>query len=77
MPVPGALLGVTLLFAGLALFADIVPASRTAVTWLGWGLDVAGLFQILPAGLFGQVQKAQASEAAAEKQPGLPDVAVL
>ena len=41
MPVPAALLGVTGLFAALALIAEIVPASRPAVTMLGWGLDVA------------------------------------
>jgi len=78
MPVPGALLGVTLLFAGLALVADIAPASRQAVTLLGWGLDIAGLFQILPAGLMGQVSKAQASEASAEgpQNAGLPDTQV-
>jgi hypothetical protein len=66
MPVPGALLGVTLLFAGLGLFAEIVPASARAVGLLGWGLDLAGLLNILPAGLFGQVQKAGESQAAAE-----------
>jgi hypothetical protein len=71
MPVPAALLGVTGLFLGLSLFADVVPAARRAVTLLGWGLDLAGLLQILPNGLFGQgllsqVQTAQATEAAAE-----------
>jgi hypothetical protein len=66
MPVPSALLGVTGLFAALALIADIAPASRPLVTLAGWGLDVAGLFQVLPAGLFGQVQAAQTAEATAE-----------
>lgn len=71
MPVPAALLGVTGLFAALSLLADISPAARPVLTVAAWGLDVAGLFQILPAGLFGQVQKAQATEAAAEK-PSAP-----
>ena len=66
MPVPAALLGVTGLFAALSLVADIWPASRTLVTITGWGLDVAGLMQILPAGLYQQVSTAQQSEAAAE-----------
>lgn len=70
MPVPAALLGVTLLFAGLALVADIAPASRPAVTLLGWGLDIAGLLNVLPAGLFGQIQAAQSAEAAASGQSG-------
>jgi hypothetical protein len=68
MPVPGALLGVTLLFAGLALVADIAPPARPVVTLLGWGLDVAGLLNVLPAGLFGQIQQAQESEASASGQ---------
>ena len=66
MPVPAALLGVTGLFAALSLIADMAPGARQAVTLLGWGLDVAGFLQVLPAGLFGQVQAAQAAEAAAE-----------
>ena len=66
MPVPGALLGVTGLFAALAVIGDISPAARPVVTLLGWGLDVAGLFQVLPAGLSGQITQAQDAEASAE-----------
>lgn len=77
MPVPAALLGVTGLFIGLSLFADIVPASRNAVTLLGWGLDVAGFFQVLPAGLFGQVQQAQQAEATASGQTAQAPVQAL
>jgi len=72
MPVPAALLGVTGLFLALSLIADASPQARPVMTALGWGLDLAGLFQILPAGLFGQVQKAQATEAAAEAPSGPP-----
>lgn len=66
MPVPGALAGVTILFAGLALIADLAPGSARVMTLLGWGLDVAGLLKVLPEGLYGQVAAAQASEQAAE-----------
>jgi hypothetical protein len=72
MPVPAALLGVTGLFIGLSLIGDISPKARPVVTLLGWGLDVAGLFDILPRGLFGQIQKAQAAELDAESKPGPP-----
>jgi hypothetical protein len=72
MPVPAALLGVTGLFAALSLIADISAGARPVVTLLGWGLDVAGLFRILPAGLMGQYEKAQATEVAAESRPGPP-----
>ena len=71
MPVPAALLGVTGLFAALALIAEIVPASRPAVTMLGWGLDVAS-FQVLPAGLFGQIQASQSAETQAETAKPAP-----
>lgn len=70
MPVPAALLGVTGLFAALSLIGDISAPARPVVTVLGWGLDVAGLFQVLPGGLFGQVSRAQAAEAAAEGDSG-------
>jgi hypothetical protein len=72
MPVPAALLGVTGLFAVLALIADASPRARPVVTLLGWGLDVAGLLNILPGGLFGQIKKAQSAELAAESGPGPP-----
>lgn len=66
IPVPAALLGVTGLFAGLALIADVAPGARQVVTLAGWGVVVAGILQVLPNGLFGQIQKAQQSEAQAE-----------
>ena len=68
MPVPGALLGVTGLFAGLALIGDISARARPVVTLLGWALDLAGLMNVLPRGLSGQISSAQAAEAAAEGQ---------
>jgi hypothetical protein len=74
MPVPAALLGVTGLFAVLALIADMSPGARPVVTLLGWGLDVAGFMQVLPAGLFGQIQGAQSAEAAAEQGPAPSNV---
>jgi hypothetical protein len=72
MPVPAALLGVTGLFAVLSIVAKASPQARPVVTLLGWGLDVAGLLNILPGGLFGQIKKAQAAEQAAESGPGPP-----
>jgi hypothetical protein len=66
MPVPANLLGVTGLFVGLMLIGEVAPATQRVITLAGWGLDLAGLFQILPAGLFGQIQQAQQTEAAAE-----------
>jgi hypothetical protein len=66
MPVPAALLGVTGLFAALSLIADMAPASRRVVTLAAWGLDLAGFMNILPNGLFGQVQAAQSAEDSAQ-----------
>jgi hypothetical protein len=68
MPVPAALLGVTGLFAALSLLAEIAPPARKVITITAWGLDLAGLLQVMPAGLFGQVQKAQQDEAQASGQ---------
>jgi hypothetical protein len=66
MPVPGQLLGVTGLFIALALVADASVSARPVVTALAWGLDVAGILNVLPAGLMGQVTRAQQAEATAE-----------
>ncbi len=72
LPVPAALLGVTGLFAALGIIADVWPASASVVTLAGWGLDIAGFLQVLPAGLFGQVGQAQAAEAKASVPAGKP-----
>ena len=66
MPVPGALLGISGLFAAGALTADIWPASAGLVTVVLVGLDVAAFTIALPAGLGGQIQQAQAATGAAE-----------
>jgi hypothetical protein len=66
MPVPGALLGVSALFAAMALTVDVFPRSAGLVTLTAVGLDVAAFFDALPAGLSGQITKAQQSTAAAE-----------
>lgn len=66
MPVPGNLLALTGFFAALALIGDVVPNSRRVVTLVAWGLDIAGILQLLSSGpLSGQVATAQANEAAA------------
>ena len=64
-PVPGAMAGITLLFAGLAVVAELDPRARFPVTALAWGLNLAGIMNVLPKGLGGQVTAAQANEAAA------------
>ena len=72
MPVPAALLGVTGLFLGLALLGDVVPAARPVATLIGWGLDLAGLLNVLPGGLFGQITAAQTAEANASSGTTTP-----
>jgi hypothetical protein len=62
LPVPAQLIGVTGLFVVLALVADSAPAARPVVTMLGWGLDLAGLLNVLPAGLMGQISTAEAAQ---------------
>ena len=47
IPVPGALLGISALFAGLALTADIFPAWGKPLTLAAWGLDLAVLLQVI------------------------------
>jgi hypothetical protein len=66
LPVPGALLGVSILFGALALIADSAPPARPFVTMIAWGLDLAGLINVLPGGLYGQVEEAQTASATAQ-----------
>lgn len=66
LPVPGALLGVTLLFGGLGVLASLSEQARPVIVLAAWGLDLAGLLNVLPGGLFGQIQGTAASEQAAE-----------
>lgn len=65
-PVPGALLGVTGLFAALALTADVFPATTPLVTVAAWGLDVAAFLNVVPEGLGGQIKQAETSAGKAE-----------
>lgn len=65
-PVPGALLGVTGLFAALALTADVFPATAPLVTVTAWGLDVAAFLNVVPEGLGGQIKQAETSAGKAE-----------
>ena len=64
-PVPGALLGITALFAVLGLIAEVMPSSARFVGVAAWGLDVAALLNALPAGLAGQISQAQQAESRA------------
>jgi hypothetical protein len=66
LPVAGALIGVTALFAVLSVLAAAAPPAKPVIIAGAWGLNVAGLLQVLPAGLYGQVQQAQSAEAAAQ-----------
>lgn len=70
LPVPGALAGVTGLFAALAIIADVAPGSRQVVTWTAWGLNIAGLLNILPAGLSGQISQTATAQTAAATSGG-------
>lgn len=61
LPAAGELVGITGLFAALGLIAGYAPA-RGIVTALAYGLDIAALFNVLPAGLGGQIAAATAAE---------------
>jgi hypothetical protein len=66
MPVPGALLAITGLFATAAVVSDVWPQTTTLITVTLFGLDVAALLGALPAGLSGQISEATATAAKAE-----------
>lgn len=66
LPVPGQLLGVTLLFGALAIVADTVPAAAGVTTLLGWGLNVAGILNAWPKGLGGQAAQVISEQEKAE-----------
>ena len=61
-PVPGQMLGVTILFLALAVVADISPAARPVVTLGAWGLNLAGILQLWPNGLGAAYSAAQTAE---------------
>lgn len=66
MPVPGALMAISGLFAAGALISDVWPVTTGLVTVTLAGLDVAAFFNALPAGLSGQIDQANQSTATAE-----------
>lgn len=49
-PVPGRILGASLVFAGLGLLSEYQPAARFAAV-TAWGFDVAVLFEVGPKAL--------------------------
>src|SRR5215469_4825600 len=55
---PGDLLAVTGLVAILGIAADVVPQARTFIVVTAWGIDAAGVLNLWPQGLGGQVQQA-------------------
>jgi hypothetical protein len=66
MPVPASLIAVTGLFVALGIIAEAAPSTARVVTLTAWGLDLAGLLRILPAGLFTEVQTAEQASQSAE-----------
>lgn len=65
LPAPGKLLGVSALFAGLAVAADVFPQASSVIVMSAWGLDIAGFLNLWPKGLGGQVQQAETQGEAA------------
>lgn len=59
LPVPGQLLGVSVLFAGFAIAADVFPRAGQVIVLTAWGLDVAGFLNLWPKGLGPQLEQAQ------------------
>ena len=62
LPAPGELLGITALFVGGALVADVFPKAAGLVVITLAGLDVAALLNVLPLGLGGQIAAAEAAQ---------------
>jgi hypothetical protein len=60
-PVPGRILGASVVFAALALLAEYEPATRAAVL-AAWGFDVAVLLGLPPSALTGAGPKSQATD---------------
>lgn len=69
LPVPGALLAVTGMFAVLGVVSDVVPAAGTFVVITAYGLDLAGILNLWPQGLGGQVQQAAAAGTGGQQPP--------
>jgi hypothetical protein len=61
LPVPGTLLAVAGLFGLLAVAGDVVPAAQPVITITAWGIVVAGVLNLWPAGLGAEAQQTAAS----------------
>jgi hypothetical protein len=61
LPVPGTLLAVTGIFGLLAVAGDVAPAARPVITLGAWGIVVAGVLNLWPAGLGAEAQATAAS----------------
>ena len=66
LPVPASLVAVTGLFVALGIVSEVAPVTARVVELTAWGLDLAGLLRVLPAGLFQEVQTAEQAQASAE-----------
>jgi hypothetical protein len=70
MPVPGALAGISALYGALLLAGEAFPVAVPLLTASAWGLNIAALMNVLPAGLAGQIS--QSATAAAAQAGGAP-----
>lgn len=61
-PVPGDLLGITVLFAVLGFATEFGGEAATLAAAVGWGLDVAAFLRLFPNGLGAEISKAQTAE---------------
>jgi hypothetical protein len=70
LPVPGALLAASGLFALLGIVAEYGPA-RPVATAAAWGFDIAAFLNVLPSGLAGPAPAKPAAQATGTTQkPG-------
>jgi hypothetical protein len=69
-PVPGDLLTITALFAGLGFAAELGKEAATLAAAVGWGLDIAAFLRLFPNGLGEQISKAEQAASAAATGPG-------
>ena len=64
LPVPGELLGITGLFAALGVVSEVAPRAAGLITLTAWGLVLAGVLNVLPKGLGGQIQQTEQAQGA-------------
>lgn len=60
LPVPGTLLAVTGVYALFGIAGDLYPPARPVITLTGWGLVIAGVYNLWSTGLGGEAEQAAA-----------------